>query len=311
MFNFFKTPCLFFWVLLFSYNTPSAFVPLNSKEIFTDTTSLVAPGATLQLISNSFIFTEGPAADQQGNIYFTDQQNNNIWKWATDGNLSLFIHGARRSNGLYLDRNGNIISCADEKNELLQITPQKKIHILYKAPKRKRLNGPNDLWVDAHGGIYLTDPYYQRPYWKRKKPVLKGQYVYYLAKGKKQLTTVEATLKQPNGIVGTPDGKQLYVADIGAGKTYRYDITADGRLQNKQLFAVQGSDGLTLDDRGNLYITGDGVTIYNPAGQKIEHIAVPAKWTSNVCFGGAEKKELFITASEAVYVIQMQVKGVE
>lgn len=275
-----------------------------------DTSGLISPGDTLQRISNQFSFAEGAAVDSAGTIFFTDQMNNNIWKYATDGTLSLFKHGAGRSNGLYVDQHGNIIACADEKNRLVSISPQKKIKVLYKAPKRKRLNGPNDLWIDPQGGIYITDPYYQRPYWKRKKPVLKGMYVYYLPPGKKELVIVDTTLKQPNGIVGTPDGKHLFVADIGAGKTYTYDIT-NGTLQNKQLFISQGSDGMTLDEKGNLYITGDGVTVYNAAGRKIEHIDVPAKWTSNVCFGGSGKNKLFITASESVYVIRMNVKGVE
>jgi gluconolactonase len=304
--------------LFFIDTTPHSY--LSSAKLFQspippivqkDTTGLIASGATLQRISNQFAFTEGPAVDSVGNIFFTDQPHDNIWKWETDGTLSLFKHGTGRANGLYIDENDNILACADEKNMLELITPEKEIRVLYKARKHKRLNGPNDLWLDARGGIYITDPYYQRPYWKRKKPTLKGQYVYYLPPGKKKLITVEETLKQPNGIVGTPDGKQLFVADIGAGKTYKYDISPNGLLQSKQLFVAQGSDGLTLDNRGNLYITGDGVTVYNPAGQKIEHIPVPAKWTSNVCFGGREKNKLFITASEAVYVIQMNVKGVE
>jgi gluconolactonase len=307
MHYFFKTPCILFVTLVFVHAAAQA----QADTTMNDTSQLIAPGATLQRLSNQFQFTEGPAADKQGNIYFTDQNSDNIWKWNTDGTLAVFMHGAGRPNGLYLDQDGNIIACADEKNRLLQISPKKKIQVLYKAPKRKRLNGPNDLWIDATGGIYITDPYYQRTYWKRKKPVLKGQYVYYLPHGKKKLITIDTSLKQPNGIVGTPDGKHLYIADIGDWKTYRYDIAPDGSLQNRQLFAAQGSDGLTLDDQGNVYLTGDGVTVYNSAGIKVEHIAVPAKWTANVCFGGREKNKLFITASEAVYLLQMNVKGVE
>jgi gluconolactonase len=118
-------------------------------------------------------------------------------------------------------------------------------------------------------------------------------------------------LKQPNGIVGTPDGKHLFIADIGASKTYKYDIDEHGVLKNKQLFTEQGSDGMTLDEKGNLYLTGDGITVYNPEGKQIEHIAVPAKWTANLCFGGAQRNILFITASEAIFTLQMAVRGVE
>ena len=283
----------------------------NHKPIMHDTSNLIAPGATLQQISNQFSFTEGPAVDKDGNVFFTDQPNNAIWKYGIDGALSLFLDKAGRSNGMYFDSDGNLITCADEKNEIWRINPDKKITVLYKAPKKARLNGPNDAWVDKKGGIYITDPYYQRPYWKRKKPAIEGQKVYYLPKGATTLIAVEETLKQPNGIVGSPDGKWLYVADIGDGKTYRYAIQEDGTLQNRELFVLKGSDGMTLDNQGNLYITGDGVTVFDKTGKQVEHIAVPAKWTSNVCFGGTEKKTLFITASEAVYQISMNVQGVE
>ena len=118
-------------------------------------------------------------------------------------------------------------------------------------------------------------------------------------------------LEKPNGIIGTPDGKQLYIADIGANKTYKYSINPDGMLSNKTLFTEQGSDGMTIDNKGNIYLTGDGVTVYNQAGKKILHIPINQPWTANVCFGGANKNILFITASTAVYTLLMNVKGVQ
>ena len=116
---------------------------------------------------------------------------------------------------------------------------------------------------------------------------------------------------KPNGIVGTPDGRWLYVADIGAGKTYKYSIGPDGVLSGRELFVTQGSDGMTLDERGNVYLTGDGVTVYDPLGKKIAYIPVPEKWTANLCFGGKDKKTLFLTVSESIYVLRMRVRGVE
>ena len=175
-----------------------------------------------------------------------------------------------------------------------------------------RLNGPNDLWEDPKGGIYFTDPYYQRPYWDRKEPDIKGEKVYYLPKGGKEPFVVADDLLQPNGIVGTPDGKFLYVADIKGDKTYKYKINSDGKLSGKELFVEQGSDGMTLDNKGNVYLTGTvGVTVYNKRRQKIKIIEVPSKWTANLCFGGKKKNILFITASESIYTLLMNVKGVE
>ncbi|MBL7762261.1 MAG: SMP-30/gluconolactonase/LRE family protein [Chitinophagaceae bacterium] len=297
------------WLTVFLFFAAKVFGQ-QDKEIF-DSLGLVAKGATLTKVSSQFSFTEGPAVDKNGNIYFTDQPNDKIWKYGNDGKLSLFMEKTGRSNGLYVDKKGNIISCADEKNELWCISPGKKIKVLLTSFEGKKLNGPNDLWVDNKGGIYFTDPYYQRDYWTRTKPEIEEQRVYYLPKGKKEAIIVDDKLKQPNGIVGSPDGKYLYVADIGDSKTYRYTINADGSLSNRQLLFQQGSDGMTLDNQGNIYITGAGVTIYNKEGIKIGHIPVPAGWTANVCFAGKEKNILFITALESVYTIEMQVRGVE
>lgn len=275
--------------------------------------SVIAGQAKPQLVSDQFSFTEGPAADKQGNIFFTDQPNNKIWKYGTDGKLSIFLDKAGRSNGMYFDNEGNLITCADEKNELWSISPQGKITVLVKDFEGHQLNGPNDVWVHPAGGIYFTDPYFQRDYWERKSPDpgIKGEKLYYLPKGKKEPVLADKDLQKPNGIVGTPDGKYLYVADMGPKKIFRYEIAADGTLKNRQTFVDDLSDGMTIDNKGNIYLTaGKGVTVYNPQGKKIELIEVPAKWTANVCFGGKNKDMLFITASEAVYILPMQVKGV-
>lgn len=272
---------------------------------------LFAADAKLKLVSSQFNFTEGPAVDKAGNVFFTDQPNDRIWKYGTDGTLSLFMEKTGRSNGLYIDKKGNIISCADEKDELWSISPAKKVTVLVTGYQGRRLNGPNDLWIDPKGGMYLTDPYYQRPYWDRKAPDITGERLYYLPAGKKELVMADSNFARPNGIVGTPDGKFLYVADIKANKTYRYAIAKEGLLQDRQVFAEQGSDGITIDSKGNLYLSGNGVTVYNAGGEKIAHIDVPAKWTANLCFGGKGRTDLFITASESVFIFPMRVKGVE
>lgn len=273
--------------------------------------TIIAPGAAPKLVSAQFSFTEGAAVDKAGNIFFTDQPNNKIWEYDTNGKLSLFLDSAGRSNGMYFDKKGNLIACADEHEQLWSISAKKKITVLVDLYQNKHLNGPNDLWIDNKGGIYITDPYYQRDYWTRKTTELDGQKVYYLPKGKHNLIAVADDLQKPNGIVGTPDGQYLYVTDIQANKTYKYQVNADGSLKNKQLFTNQGSDGMTLDDRGNVYLCGNGVTVYNPKGEKILHIPVPAKWTGNICFGGKNKSMLFITASESIFILPTLVKGVE
>lgn len=273
--------------------------------------SLIEEGATLKRISNQFSFTEGASVDKMGNVFFTDQPNDKIWKYDTDGKLSIFLDKAGRSNGTYFDHKGNLLTCADEKDELWSIDPKGKVTIILKDFEGHRFNGPNDLWEDLNGGIYFTDPYYQRPYWDRTTPDIKGEKVYYLGKGKKKAVVVADDLLQPNGIVGSPDGKYLLVADIKDDKTYKYNINPDGSLSGKKLFCKQGSDGMTLDNKGNVYLTGNGVTIFDKTGKKVENIAVPEKWTANLCFAGKKRNILFITASESIYTIEMKVRGVE
>jgi gluconolactonase len=172
----------------------------------------------------------------------------------------------------------------------------------------KLLNGPNDVWVRPDGGAYFTDPYYKRPYWKRGPKEQDVEAVYYLSPEGK-LTRVDGDYRQPNGIIGTPDGKTLYVADIGANKTNVYDVQADGSLTNRKEFCAMGSDGMTIDEAGNVYFTlNKAVTVFDKTGKKIAQIDVP-EGTTNVCFGGKDMKTLFITAGTGFYSIAMRVKG--
>jgi gluconolactonase len=273
-------------------------------------TSIAASGAKLTLLADTFKFTEGPAADKQGNVFFTDQPNNRILEWSVDGKLSTFMSDSGRSNGMYFDDTGNLYVCADLNNQLWMIDPAtRKVIVLVKDYNGKKLNGPNDVWVRPDGGIYLTDPFYKRDYWTRGGMEQPGQYVYYLTPDHKRLTRVIEDMKQPNGIIGTPDGKRLYVADIGGNKTYTYKINQDGTLSDKKLFAGMGSDGMTIDDRGDIYVTGRGVTVFNAQGEKIDYIPIDKPWTANITFGGKDRDTLFITASDSLYSLKTRVHG--
>jgi gluconolactonase len=279
----------------------------NSQS--TKTSPVTAKGATVNRVASDYRFTEGPAVDPDGNVFFTDQPNDKILKWsAADGSITVFMEGAGRSNGLYFDTKGNLLSCADLKNELWRIGKDKNVTVLVSDFEGKKLNGPNDLWVHPSGGIYFTDPFYKRDYWNRTEKEIEQENVYYLSPDGS--VSVAATgLVQPNGIVGTSDGKRLYVADIGDKKTYSYAINNDGTLSDRKEFVPMGSDGMTIDQKGNVYLTGKGVTIFNASGEQIDHIDVDAPWTANVCFGGKDRKTLFITASTSVYTLKMKVAG--
>jgi gluconolactonase len=274
------------------------------------TSSVIASGARLEKLAGGFAFTEGPTSDANGTIFFTDQPNNRILSWNPAQGLSTFLQPAGRANGMCFDPRGHLIACADEQNELWSIAPDGTVSVLVREYEGRPLNGPNDVWVRADGAIYFTDPFYDRSWWTHHTMPQDGQHVYCLSADRRQLTRVVGDLNKPNGIIGTPDGKSVYVADIRAGKTYRYDIAADGSLTGKTLAADQGSDGLTLDEEGNLYLTGEGVTVCDGAGATIERMPIPdEKWTANVSFGGTDRRMLFITASTGLYGIRMRVRG--
>lgn len=288
-------------------------IPALATAQIVDKHGIVANNAEVEKLGEGFSFTEGPAVDENGNVYFTDQPNDKIIKWnANNGEIEVFMSEAGRSNGMYFDKKGNLLACADMDNQLWSIDANGQHTVLVHDYKGKRLNGPNDLWIAPDGGIFFTDPLYKRPYWERDPEMEQdGEHVYYLSPDRKTLLRVDENLEKPNGIIGTPDGKQLYVADIGADKTYRYDIGKNGKLNNKTLFAEMGSDGMTIDQNGNIYLTGKGVTVFNKKGEQIAHIPIKEHWTANVCFGGSDRRTLFITAMGAVYGLKMNVKGVQ
>jgi gluconolactonase len=270
-------------------------------------TSIVAPGTQVEKLAGGFRFTEGPAADAEGNIYFTDIPNNRIHKWSLDGKLSTFLENSRGANGLFFDKAGNLIACEGGGRQLVSIDPQGRVTVLADKYKGKQFNSLNDLWIAPNGGIYFTDPRYGRG---RDDMEQDGEHVYYLAPDRKKVIRVINDMVRPNGLIGTPDGKMLYVADHGGNKTFVYSINKDGTLSNKKLFAPEGSDGMTIDNQGNIYLTTSMVAVYNKDGRKIETIDVPER-PANVCFGGKDKQTLFITARTSLYSVKMQVKGVE
>jgi gluconolactonase len=271
---------------------------------------IIDPATKLEKLADGFLFTEGPAADAKGNVYFTDQPNDRIMFWSLSGKLSTFMQPSGHSNGMSFDKDGNLWACADEKNELWCISPDKKITVIPSNYKHKPLNGPNDLWNTPDGGVYFTDPYYKRTWWDHDTMPQDCQAVYYLAPDHKTITRVIDDLEQPNGIVGTPDGKMLFVADIRGNKTWKYTIGKNCSLTNKQLFCEMGSDGMTIDVNGNIYLTGKGVSIFDWNGDFVGNIPVPENWTANLCFGGEDMKSLFITASKSLYRIRTRIKGV-
>lgn len=272
--------------------------------------NLVAKGAKVTKVSGGYAFTEGPSVAPDGSVFFTDQPNDKIEVWSEKNNtITNFLLYSERSNGTYFNKKGELVACADLHNRLVVFTMDKQQKTIAENFNGQPLNAPNDLWIAPDGGIYFTDPYYHRDYWEKDhKEVQDKRGVYYLNSEGKVIRVID-DYKQPNGLIGTSDGKTLYVSDINDGKIWKYAINADGTLSNKTFFAPEGSDGMTIDNKGNVYLTNKFVSVFNKSGKKIAEIEVPEQ-PSNVCFGGKKRNILFITARTSVYTLKMKVKGV-
>lgn len=265
---------------------------------------VLAPGAEVKKLAGDFKFTEGPAGDAVGDVYFSDIPNNRILKWSLDGKLSTFLENSGGANGLYFDKDGNLLACQGEARRLVSISPAGEITALADQYNGKKFNSPNDLWVDPKGGVYFTDPRYGN----REGMEQDGEHVYYLTPDRKSVLRVISDMVRPNGLIGTPNGKTLYVTDNGAGKTYAYKVSKDGSLTGKQLFAPEAADGMTIDSKGNVYLATKAVAVYDTKGQKIEEIPVPEQ-PANLTFAGADDSTLFITARTSLYAVDTLVKG--
>ncbi len=266
---------------------------------------LVADGAPVVKHAGGFLFTEGPAVDAAGNVFFSDIPNRRVHVWSVDGDLSVFRAASGGANGLYFDRDGNLIACEMETRTITSTTPDGRVSLLADKYAGKSLNMTNDLWIAPNGGIYFSDPYYGDHADALEQD---GYHVYYLPPDGSALARVIDDLPQPNGVVGTADGKTLYVADPGSEKTYAYAIQADGTLTDRRVAADAGHDGLTLDERGNLYVADGVVKIYSDKGERIGTIETPEA-PANLTFGGSDRQTLFITARTGFYSIRMNVRG--
>lgn len=263
----------------------------------------------LKLLATDFQFTEGPAANGDGDIYFTDIPENRIYKWTTSDSLKLHKENTNGANGLYFDKDQNLWICEGSEARITLTTPDGDYSVIASTYKGEPFNRTNDIWVNPQGGAYFTDPKYGAD--QDQLPQGSMQ-VYHITPDKQTVLRVTGELTKPNGLIGTPDGKLLYITDPGAGKTYSYDIQKDGMLANKKLFVEFGGDGMTIDQQGNVYLTTGGqpqVDVFSPDGELLTSIPVPEQ-PSNVAFGGEDNNELYITARKSLYRVGLNRRGV-
>jgi gluconolactonase len=278
--------------------------------------SLVAPGAELKKVGSGFGFTEGPAADANGDVYFSDIPNNRIHKWTqSTGQISVHRENTAKGNGNKFNRRGQLITCEMDNHRVVLDDLKGHIRSLTDSYTSGELHMLNDLWIDAKGGIYFSDfgggggppagggvaPGGAAPGGGGERLQL-----YYISPDYKSVKRVTTDMSGPNGVVGSPDGRILYAADDATVVTYR--IGKDGSLSDKHLFLNQRTDGMAMDERGNLYLAGESIRIYTPSGEQIGNIAT-SEPSANLTFAGKDRKTLFITARTSVYTIQMVVRG--
>jgi gluconolactonase len=250
------------------------------------------------LIVEGLKFTEGPCIGPDGKLYFSDVPAQRIYTLA-NRELSVFLEETGGANGLYFDPSGNLIACAGKARRLISISPDRSVKILVDNYHGKKLNSPNDLWIDLKGGIYFTDPRYG----SADNLEQDGMHVYYFVPRTKKTIRVVDDLVRPNGIAGTPDGEFLYVVDQGEEKTYRYDVNPDGTLEGKMFFAPVGTDGMTLDEQENVYITHQkSVKCYSPLGELLETYSFDALTTNAVFYNNG----LYVTTQAGqVYRVEL------
>lgn len=294
-----------FILLLFSPSVYPQFLEVGDTvgEPFSNS-PVVTDGATLEVVSTGHAFTEGPVVDKDGNLFFTDQSYHVITKITPTGERSAFVNNTGDANGLFFDPNGVMISCLSGDRMVVSIDNTGRYTVIADAYNGKRFNCCNDLWIDPAGGIYFSDPAYNINLSIEQD----GEHVYYIPPSRDVVIRVTDDLERPNGIIGTPDGKTLYITDEIARIVYKYSIESDGKLSNKTLFCRDGLDGMTMDVAGNVYLAAQGIRIYSPDGDLLETIPVPENPT-NVAFGGPDRKTLYITAQTSVYSIRMDVAG--
>lgn len=273
----------------------------------------LGPVGEIKKVHTGFAFTEGPAADNKGNIYFSDIPKETIHKIDLDGKISIFTDKSNHANGLMFNAQGELVACEMDGAIVAWDVAKKSRRVITGEHNGKRYNAPNDLVLDNAGGVYFTDPMFRAP-----KPLPQEKVAVYYVNAKGNVARLIDDLPNPNGVILSTDEKTLYVIPSGQADMMAYPIDAPGKLGKGKVFcslkqpegkAGTGGDGLTIDSKGNLYITsGLGLQVFDPAGKALGIIAIPEQ-PSNATFGGADMKTLYVTARTSVYAVPMDIAG--
>ncbi|MEM9015552.1 MAG: SMP-30/gluconolactonase/LRE family protein [Verrucomicrobiota bacterium] len=252
-----------------------------------------------QVVAEGHEFTEGPAFDGEGNILFTSPRQNAIVRYSIkDGTNSNFYEGDVPVSALFF-RNGNLFATQGDLDRAIEIKSPDEFIPIVESFEGKPFNKPNDLWVSPTGHLYFTDPNYGRG------PLPQGGEFAYWVTPEGEIHRIDATFNRPNGIIGSEDGKALFITDAGDSKTYRFELGEDGKPGKQELFTEVGGDGMTLDSQGNLYLAvprQKALVAIDPAGKEIARIEEFG--CTNVTFG-PEGKVLYITKAPGLWALRV------
>src|SRR5262245_21402958 len=273
----------------------------------------IGPSGELKKVQGNLQFTEGPAADREGNLYFSDVAGDKLYKIDAKGDLSTILDPSHNTNGLMLNAAGNIVAC-EKAGRLVEVNPKtKEVKSLADGYEGKRFNAPNDLVIDRDGGVYFTDPHFRAP-----MPLPQEVRAFYYRAPDGKVTRLGVVEAAPNGIILSPDEKTLYVIPSMQAEMLAYPVEAPGKIGAQRVFCSLkqaagktngGGDGLTIDVKGNLYITSAlGVQVFSPQGSLLGIIEFPEQ-PANCDFGGKDNKTLYATARTSLYAVPMEVAG--
>lgn len=268
---------------------------------------IVLPGMVPEILGDGYGFTEGPAADRRGNVYFSDGKNDSIYYWEVGKPVVRFVDDSTDAIGMMLNARGELYVCEGAAYRIVSYDVRtKEKRVLCSEIDGQHFNEPNDLAIDFLGGFYFSDPNYQH---HGQSTVMKQDVYYCSAQG--HVERVSTTCFKPNGVLLSADDKTLYVADARGQRIYRYDVAGPGRLSNERIWIDQlgaNPDGLTLDEHDNLYICcgKGGLKVFDRLGRPVGRIDVHA---ANCCFGGHDFRTLCVASGEKFVRIRTKVVG--
>jgi gluconolactonase len=267
--------------------------------------------ARLDKVAGGFGFIEGPVWDDRGGfLYVSDEEQNKIYRVFLDGRKETLI-SMEDPDGSTFDKDHRLITTASGLRAIAEVLPDGKLRTLADKYEGKRFNSPNDVVVGPDGALYFTDPTLDLP--KGQKQELAFQGVYRLG-GDGSVRLLLKDFKQPNGLAFSPDGKRLYVDDTEQRDIHVYAVGAHGEMTNGRLFGKEEGrhgvpDGMRVDRKGNLYVTGPGgIWVWDPNGNHLGTIMLP-ETAANLTWGDTDYRTLYITATTSVYRLRTKASG--